>query len=500
MGNEKIIAIANRGEVAVRIIQAAKELGYRTALLYSEVDRYSRAYRMADKKICIGPAATSESYLNIERVLDGALAAGAWGLHPGFGFLSENAAFARACLQKGIEFIGPRPESIALLGDKVKCKELARNIGVPLVPGFEGSGQDVELLISEAKKIGFPVLVKAAAGGGGRGMKLIEHQDEAREKIESAMREAQLAFGSSHVFLEKYLARAKHIEMQMFGDASGHIYCLFDRECSVQRRHQKIIEEAPSPSLTAELRTEMADCAKRLLMEAKYQSAGTVEFLLEDGKFYLLEVNTRLQVEHPVTEMILQVDLVKAQIRTASGQSVFKRDFKAEDIRGASIECRLLAEDPFQGGMPSTGLITTFKIQEGLGRRFEYGFEAGDSVTPYYDSMIAKLIVWNEDRASAIKRMHEVLDSTIVFGVHTNIPLLREILKHSEFTSGQMTTQFFAKYFSESLVLSSLLGSEGEDLIAKIKKEILKTRSSKTLRQINSLQEGADPFVGYFRN
>ena len=450
IGKIKRVAIANRGEVAVRIIRACEELGLETLLLHSEVDIQSRAYRMADKKICIGPAATKDSYLNIQANINGALAGGADALHPGFGFLSENADFAQKCKEVGIIFIGPSAESIRLLGDKVNCKELAGRAGLPLVPGYKGADQNVAVLISECEKIGFPVIVKAAAGGGGRGMKLIISKAEAKEQIESAQREAQSAFGSPQVFIEKYLDRAKHIEFQIFGDASGQVVHLFDRECSVQRRHQKIIEEALSPSLTDDLRRQMGQVAVTIGELGQYKGAGTVEFLLQDGQFYLLEVNTRLQVEHPVTELVMGVDLVKAQILTAAGEYIFD-SHKIRAPRGHAIECRLYAENPYMGGMPSTGILGHVIWPDGPGRRFEYGFEENDEITSYYDPMIAKVITWDENRPRCIQKMIKVLSDTVIFGVRTNIPYLIQILSHPEFINGKMTTRFIEKYFSEAL-------------------------------------------------
>jgi 3-methylcrotonyl-CoA carboxylase alpha subunit len=451
----KRIAIANRGEVAVRIIKACQELGLETVLLHSEADIQSRAYRLADKTICIGGAETSKSYLNIAANIEGALAGGAEAVHPGFGFLSENPDFAEACEKAGLVFIGPSAWSIRTLGDKVHCKELAKKAGLPLVPGYQGEHQDLEHLLAEVEKIGLPVIVKAAAGGGGRGMKLITDMDDARAAIESAQREAQSAFGSPKVFLEKYLDRAKHIEFQIFGDSTGQVLHFFDRECSVQRRHQKIIEEATSPSLTDELRRLMGESAVAIAQLGKYKGAGTVEFLLQDGKYYLLEVNTRLQVEHPVTEMVMGIDLVKAQILTAQGEFVFNPQ-QMRVPHGHSIECRIYAENPFLGGVPSTGLLGTVHWPEGPGRRYEYGFESGDEITPYYDPMIAKVIVWDETRSRAIQKMIHVLHESVVFGVQTNIPYLIEILSHKEFVNGTMTTRFIEKNFAEPLVQPKL--------------------------------------------
>lgn len=494
----KRIAIANRGEVAVRIIKACEELGLETVLLHSDADRGSRAFRMSTHQICIGPAPTAESYLNIEANIQGALAGGADAIHPGFGFLSENADFAQACEKSGLIFIGPSSGSIRELGDKISFKKMAMRAGLPLIPGYEGEDQSIPRLISEVEKIGLPVIVKAAAGGGGRGMKLIHSLNQAQDLIESAQREAQSAFGSAKVFLEKYLDRAKHIEFQIFGDSTGNVQHLFDRECSVQRRHQKIIEEAPSPSLTDDLRRQMGEVAVTIASMAHYQSAGTVEFLLQDGKFYLLEVNTRLQVEHPVTEEILGVDLVKMQILTAQGKFVFSN----KDIRiprGHSIECRVYAENPYLNGIPSTGILGTVHWPEGPRRRFEYGFEKGDVITSHYDPMIAKVIVWDESRPRAIEKMIRVLKDSVIFGVHTNIPYLIAILSHDEFIQGTMTTRFIEKYFSEGLK-SQHNEADRKKLSQEIYKSLVQGQASSP-QSMGSVQGvvSASPWLTYWR-
>lgn len=483
------LAIANRGEVAVRIIHACDELGIESVLLHSEADVKTRAYRLATKKICIGAAPTGQSYLNIEANIQGAKAAGADAIHPGFGFLSENADFAQACHKAGLQFIGPSANAIRKLGDKVQAKELAKSLGLPLVPGYQGNDQSIDRLLKEAEVIGFPVIVKAAAGGGGRGMKVLRSKAEAKELIESAQREAQSAFGSSVVFLEKYLDRAKHIEFQIFGDSTGRVVHFFDRECSVQRRHQKIIEESLSPSLSDELRRKMGSAACAIAEAAKYQSAGTVEFLLQDDQYYLLEVNTRLQVEHPVTEMVMGVDLVKAQIRAAQQEPVFQE----RDVwipRGHAIECRIYAEDPERGGIPSIGVLGTVRFPEGPGRRFDYGFENGDEVTEFYDSMIAKAIVWDESRPRAIQKMLKVLDETVIFGVKTNIPLLKRIIGHPDFVRGIMTTRFMEQHFSEPIQVES----EDESLVRKIAQQ-----TPKTSLQTVATASAVTPFTSFWR-
>ncbi|MCB0366028.1 MAG: ATP-grasp domain-containing protein [Bdellovibrionaceae bacterium] len=443
------VAIANRGEVAVRIIRACQELGIETVLLHSEADKATLAYRLADEVVCVGPAPTGESYLNIDTNIHAALSVGADAIHPGFGFLSENADFAEACNDNRIVFIGPSPEAIRLFGDKISAKKLVEEAGGPVIPGYQGEDQSEGRLLKEIEKIGLPAMVKAAGGGGGRGLKVVHSMDQAAAAIESAKREGQSAFGSDRVFLEKYLSDAKHIEVQIFGDCSGKVYHLFDRECSVQRRHQKIIEEAVSPALSDEKRRLIAQTAVKIAEAAKYQGAGTVEFLYQDGEFYFMEMNTRLQVEHPVTEMVMGVDLVKAQLLTAMGQSL---GWPAEpEVRGHAIECRLYAEDPYKGGIPSTGQLGSYSFPHGPGRRLEIGFEPGDEVTSFYDPMIAKVIVWDENRPRAIQKMIRTLKDTVIFGVKTNIPFLIEMLSHVEFVEGTMTTKFVETHFPQGL-------------------------------------------------
>ena len=451
----KKVAIANRGEVAVRIIRACEELGLQTVLLHSKADTNSRAYRLSDEQICIGDSEVNESYLSIEKNIDGVLASGAEALHPDFGFLSENADFAEALEKKGIVFIGPSSEAIRKMGDKIEAKKIIEQAGLPVVPGYSGDNQSVEHLVTEAEKIGYPVIVKAAAGGGGRGMKIIESQGQAKEAIESAKREGLSAFGSDRVFLEKYLDHAKHIEVQVFGDSAGDIVHLYERECSVQRRHQKIVEEALSTSIDHKMREQLTKAAVNLAKAVKYRGAGTVEFMVQDDQFYFLEMNTRLQVEHPVTELVLGVDLVKAQILTAMGRfAVWDQDILFP--RGHSIECRIYAEDPFSVGLPSTGEIHFQAWPDGPGRRFDYAYEAGDEVTSFYDSMIAKVIVWDETRVRAIRKMQKVLRESIIFGVKTNIPLLQQIISHPDFIDGSFNTQFIKSHFS--------MGAEEEEL------------------------------------
>lgn len=464
MGINKIkkIAIANRGEVAIRIHLAAQELGLQTVLLHSEFDSNGFAARSVDEKMCIGPSPSSESYLNIEANIRAAKACGADAIHPGFGFLSENAHFARACRDEKLIFIGPSPECIELFGSKVSAKNLVGNLGLPLIPGYSGSDQSLERLLKEAKTIGYPVIVKASDGGGGRGLKVVHKEEDLKAAVESAEREGLSAFGSSKIFLEKYLDRAQHIEVQIFGDASGRVRHLFERNCSVQRRHQKIIEEARSPNLDENLRDKICQAAVQIGEAAKYKSAGTVEFLVQDGSFYFMEVNTRLQVEHPVTELVMGVDLVKAQIVTAMEAAlVWPDEFRP---RGHSIECRIYAEDPYLGGIPSTGRLGLVHFPNGPFRRFDVGVESGDEVGSFYDSMIGKIIVWDETRVRAIQKMRQTLSETIIFGLRTNIPLLQKILAHPEFVEGKMTTRFFETHFSKPLEEPSLSVNEKKAL------------------------------------
>ncbi len=461
MNNIEKIAIANRGEVAVRIIKAAQELGIASVLLHSEADKNTIAYRIADEVICIGAAPINSSYMNMENVIDGALAGGADAIHPGFGFLSENAEFAQKCIDNKLIFIGPTPEAINLFGDKISAKNLVKTTSCPVIPGYNGVDQSEEKLLEEMDKIGYPVMVKAAGGGGGRGLKVAHDKSQALMAIESAKREGLNAFGSESLFLEKYLANSKHIEVQVFGDCTGKIFHLFERECSVQRRHQKVIEESLG-NISSSLREKIHNSAVEVAEKAKYLGAGTVEFLVEGDEYYFLEMNTRLQVEHPVSEMVMGIDLVKSQILAANNQSVF---WNQNDLtpHGHAIECRLYAEDPYLGGVPSVGRIGFCKWPHGPGRRFEIGFEEGDTITTNYDSMIAKIIVHDESRTRAINKMIKTLNETIVFGLKTNIPFLLEILQHKDFVSGDMTTQFLEKNFPKALEQEKI--TEDEQII-----------------------------------
>jgi 3-methylcrotonyl-CoA carboxylase alpha subunit len=476
------LAIANRGEVAVRIITAAKELGIKTALLHSEADVSTLAYRLADEKVLIGPSPVGESYLNIERNILAAKSVEADAIHPGFGFLSENADFAKACEENKIIFVGPSVESIKLFGDKISAKELVKKAGAPVIPGYQGEDQSTETLITRIKEIGLPAIVKAAGGGGGRGLRVVHKIEDAKEAIESARREGISSFSSDRLLVEKYFDHAKHIEVQIFGDAKGKVYHLFERDCSVQRRHQKVIEEGPAVNIDPHVRAKMQKAAVVIGETANYRGAGTVEFLYQDGEFYFMEMNTRLQVEHPVTEMILGVDLVKAQIMTAEGRGLL---WSQEELKtfGHAIECRIYAEDPYMNGVPSTGKITGMRVQPGPGRRYEFGFEPGDEVSQFYDSMIAKIVVHDETRLRAIKKMCVALRDTVIFGVKTNIPFLIAMLERPEFLDGKMTTQFIQSYFPNGLTGEEL--NDDDKAISELVKPLISKSQSQSTSQLN---------------
>ena len=438
------LLIANRGEIAVRIIRACHALGIAAIAVYSEADRRALHVRLADEALPIGPAPASESYLRIEAIIEAALRSGAQAIHPGYGFLAERATFARACRDAGLTFVGPPPEAIEALGDKIAARRLALAAGVSIAPGYHGADQSDETLAREAERIGFPLLIKASAGGGGRGMRIVQRADDLPAAVESARREARAAFGDDTIFLEKLLARPRHIEVQILADSHGNYVYLFERECSIQRRHQKIVEESPSPVLTARQREMIGEAAVRLARAAGYVNAGTAEFLYDetDGSFAFLEVNTRLQVEHPVTEAVTGIDLVQLQIAIAGGARL---PFRQDDVhqRGHAIEVRLCAEDPVTF-LPTGGRLTRFDLPGDI--RCDTGVEIGDEITLYYDSLLAKLIVHADDRAAAIARLRAALDACAVEGVTTNLPLLRAIVAHPAFIAGETTTDFLTTH------------------------------------------------------
>lgn len=439
----KKILIANRGEIAVRVMQTLQEMGIQTVALASDPDLQAEHVRLADEMIHLPGQKPTETYLRGEKIIEQAKRLNVDAVHPGYGFLSENAAFARACNDAGIVFIGPQPAVIEAMGDKITAKQLMQKAGVPVVPGWTGeSDSDFSVIAEEAERIGYPVLVKAAAGGGGKGMRRVDRPDDLKTAYESAAREAQSAFGDARVFLEKYITKPRHIEFQILGDHHGNVVHLFERECSIQRRHQKIIEETPSTALTPELRERMGEAAVTAAKAMGYTNAGTMEFILdENGSFYFLEVNTRLQVEHPVTEMTVHKDLVRLQVQIASGEAI---PFQQEDLcqEGHAIECRIYAEDPANNFMPGIGRLAFYRPPAGPFIRLDSGVREGGEVTVHYDPMLSKLIVWGATREAALEKMNWALSRFAVLGVANNIEFLKAIVNHPAFIAGDIHTHF----------------------------------------------------------
>ncbi len=442
---EKLL-IANRGEIALRIHRAAHEMGIKTVAVHSTADTDAMHVRLADEAICIGPPAAKDSYLNIPAIISAAEISGADAIHPGYGFLSENARFAEIIEEHKLIFVGPKPEHIRTMGDKVQAKITAGALGLPLVPGSDGAIEDVEEAKKIARDVGYPVIIKAASGGGGRGMKVVNTEEELETQMQQAGTEAKAAFGDATVYLEKYLGNPRHIEFQVFGDGNGNAIHLGERDCSLQRRHQKVLEEAPSPVISAEERERMGGIVSRAMAGMGYRGAGTIEFLWEDGKFYFIEMNTRIQVEHPVTEMITGFDLVREQIRVAQGGvlSVAQEDI---EFRGHSIECRINAEDP-RTFAPSPGTIKAWHAAGGMHVRVDSGLYAGYKVPPYYDSMIAKLIVYGRTRESCMMRMRRALEEMVVDGVKTNIPLHQELLRAPDVINGNYSIKWLEEWLA----------------------------------------------------
>ncbi|MBA2708200.1 MAG: acetyl-CoA carboxylase biotin carboxylase subunit [Gemmatimonadaceae bacterium] len=440
----KKVLIANRGEIALRVIRACRELGVQTVAVYSEADRESLHVRFADDDVCIGPPPARDSYLKIPRIIAAAEIAGADAIHPGYGFLAENAEFAETCAASNITFIGPTAEQIRVMGDKASARNAMNKVGVPIIPGTPGPVEDAEDALTFARDIGFPVIIKASAGGGGKGMRVATDADDFIRSFQLARSEALSAFGNGEVYVEKYLARPRHIEFQVMGDRHGNVIHLGERDCSVQRRHQKLIEEAPSPALTPELRKAMGDAAVKGAKAIDYVGAGTIEMLLnDDGKFYFMEMNTRIQVEHPVTEMLTGVDLVKEQILVASGVELSITE--TPPYRGHVIECRVNAEDPARNFQPSPGRVEVFHPPGGPGVRLDTHVYTGYTVPPYYDSLLAKLICQGRDRKEALRRMQVALESFIVEGVTTTIPFLARVMANRQFQAGEVDTKFLER-------------------------------------------------------
>jgi len=435
------VLVANRGEIAVRIIRACRELGVETVAIYSECDKDALHTQLADEAICVGPAKAADSYLNMTNIISAAVMSGAQAVHPGFGFLSENSKFARMCSECGLKFIGPAPEAIDKMGDKAMARETMKNAGVPIVPGSDGPVDTMEIAKSEAQRIGFPLLVKAASGGGGRGMRIVRHIEELESLVNAAKMEAKAAFGDDTVYMERFVENPKHIEFQILADQYGNTVHLGERDCSMQRRNQKVIEEAPSPTLPADIRLKMGQAAIQAAKAADYENAGTVEFLLDQsGEFFFIEMNTRIQVEHPVTEMITGVDLIKEQLRVAAGQ---KLTFTQEEVQvnGHSIECRINAENPYENFRPCPGKIERLLLPGGPGVRVDSAVYQGYSIPPVYDSMIAKLIVHGVDREDAVMRMKRALGEFVITGIDTNIDFHFDILSHDSYMSGDYHTK-----------------------------------------------------------
>jgi acetyl-CoA carboxylase biotin carboxylase subunit len=442
----KKILIANRGEIALRVIRACRELGIGTVAVYSEADRDSLHVRFSDEDICIGPPAGRDSYLNIPRIVAAAEITGAEAIHPGYGFLAENAEFAEICDRSGIVFIGPTADQIRRMGDKAEARRTMIEAGVPVVPGSKGAVDDVETARSEAERIGYPVIIKAAAGGGGKGMRVAESADVIESTFTMARNEASAAFNDARVYIERFVQRPRHVEIQVLGDSHGNLVHLGERDCSIQRRHQKLIEESPSPAITPETRQAMGDAAIAAGRAIDYSNAGTVEFLLTDsGEFFFMEMNTRIQVEHPVTEMVTGVDLVKEQIRSAAGERIGE----PPALSGHAIECRINAEDPAHDFRPSPGKITAFHAPGGPGIRIDTHVYAGYSVPPYYDSLLGKLIAYGSNRDEALGRAYQALEEFIIEGVKTTIPFLREVLRHPDFVAGDFDTHFLERWREE---------------------------------------------------
>jgi pyruvate carboxylase subunit A len=437
----KKVLIANRGEIAIRVMRACRELGVKTVAVYSEVDKNALFAKYADEAYPIGPAPASQSYLNMDNILDVAHKTGAEGIHPGYGFLSENPEFAARCEKEGINFIGPSSRAIESVGSKIEAKKTMRAAGIPVIPGSENGIADFDEALNVAEGIGYPVIIKASAGGGGIGMKVVRKKEELRETLESTRRVAKSSFGDATVFMEKYLEEPRHIEFQILADSSGNIIHVGDRECSIQRRHQKLIEESPSPVMTPELREKMGSDAIKAAAAIDYTNAGTIEFLYSKGDYYFLEMNTRLQVEHPITEVVTGVDLAKEQLRIASGERL---SYAQEDIqqKGWAIECRLNAEDPLNNFTPSPGKLRRYRSSGGPGVRVDSGVHTGYTITPFYDSLISKLTVWGRDRNEAIARMKRALYEYIIVGVTTNIPFHKAVMNNEYFKRGELTTHF----------------------------------------------------------
>jgi len=472
------ILVANRGEIALRIMKSAREMGIKTVAVYSDADRNSPHVKYADEAVHLGPPPSAQSYLLGDKIIAACKELGVDGIHPGYGFLSENGDFADAVEKAGITFIGPKSQSMKVMGDKLAAKEAAREFNIPLVPGTEGAIEDPQEAMQISREIGFPVLIKASAGGGGKGMRVVEREEELEEQIQSAISEAKSAFGNGAVFIEKYVGSPRHIEVQVLCDSHGNRVHLFERECSVQRRHQKVIEEAPSAILSDKLRMEMGRKAVDVARSCDYLGAGTVEFIMDENhNFYFMEMNTRLQVEHPVTEMITGLDLVKEQIRVARGEEL---GYSQDDlsINGHSIEVRVYAENARENFMPDIGNLRVYKRPHGVGVRVDDGFEEGMDIPIYYDPMISKLVTYGKDREEARLRMIRAIDDYKIVGLHTTMEFARFVMEHQSFISGDFDTHFVNKHFSPEL-LDASQSDEGEDVAGMIVAKLMADHGKK---------------------
>lgn len=470
------ILIANRGEIALRIMRSAKEMGIKTVAVFSEADREALHVRYADEAICIGPAPSNQSYLVVSKIIEACKVTGAEAIHPGYGFLSENAGFAREVKEAGLILVGPTPEAMEIMGNKLSAKAAALKYNIPMVPGTEEAITDIEEAKLRAVEVGFPILIKAAAGGGGKGMRIVEKVGDFEEQMHLAVSEATSAFGDGSVFIERYVTSPRHIEIQVLGDTHGNIVHLFERECSIQRRHQKVIEEAPSSVLTPEIRAKMGKCAVDVARSVNYIGAGTVEFILDENlDFFFLEMNTRLQVEHPVTEMITGLDLVKEQIKIARGEAL---SYQQEDLKisGHAMELRVYAEDPLNNFLPDIGTLNTYKTPKGNGVRVDDGFEEGMEIPIYYDPMIAKLITFGANREEAIKRMVRAIEEYDITGIQTTLGFGKFVMQHKAFTSGKFDTHFVAKYFNAD----SLKNNDEEEAMLAAFTAVLLLQNEKT--------------------
>lgn len=483
----KKILVANRGEIALRVMRSAKEMGIQTVAIYSEADRLAPFVKYADEAVLVGPPPSNQSYLLGDKIIQICKDLNVDGIHPGYGFLSENADFVKKVTDAGITFIGPSPKSIDLMGDKLKAKHTVKDYNIPMVPGTEDAITDVAAAKKTATEIGFPILIKASAGGGGKGMRVVEKVEDFEEQMDRAVSEAVSSFGNGAVFIEKFVGSPKHIEIQVLADTHGNVVYLFERECSIQRRHQKVVEEAPSAFVTPELRKAMGEAACNVARSCDYVGAGTVEFLMDEHKnFYFLEMNTRLQVEHPVTEMISGVDLVKEQIKVARGE---KLRFTQEDLKinGHSLEVRVYAENPRNNFLPDIGTLSTYKIPRGTGVRVDDGFEEGMEIPIYYDPMIAKLITHGKDREEAIVRMTQAINEYEITGVETTLPFCKYAINHPVFKDASFDTNFVKHHFADTSVLDE--HNEDEELIAVIASVLLQQDDNSKQKAVNETSE-----------